>query len=333
MLLNTLATKNDSDSKKDYNRLNSIMLTSDEWDLIQDLIPILKPFSEATEILGGSTYCTHSIMNPILINIKKWFHPITTRDIETADEINFDNNEMAFDEDIAIEENEQQIPQNNTRNRNIQMNVPVRYTGLIDKIKLNFFATMNHYWTDITSPELLLPSLLDPRMKNLSFTSDSERLQAENLLREKYEESKLQNQHNNSSLFINLDNEKDNERNNERNNRKSIKGLTIFADLKKKVLPADDEIGTYLQLEEIELDANPFTWWYERREKFPILNYLAKKYLAVYACSTASERLFSDAGNVLSAKRTRMCPRLFKKLIFLKRNSKHLDSIYESIES
>ena len=34
MLLNTLATKNDSDSKKDYNRLNSIMLTSDEWDLI-----------------------------------------------------------------------------------------------------------------------------------------------------------------------------------------------------------------------------------------------------------------------------------------------------------
>ena len=69
------------------------------------------------------------------------------------------------------------------------------------------------------------------------------------------------------------------------------------------------------------------------KRKLPILNYHAKKYLAVYACSTASERLFSDAGNVLSAKRTRMCPRLFKKLIFLKRNSKHLDSIYESIES
>jgi hypothetical protein len=78
MLLNTLATKNDSDSKKDYNRLNSIMLTSDEWNLIQDLIPILKPFAEATEVLGGSTYCTHSIMNPILINIKKRFHPVTT---------------------------------------------------------------------------------------------------------------------------------------------------------------------------------------------------------------------------------------------------------------
>src|SRR5277367_6300430 len=109
MLLNILATKNDLDSKKDYSRLSSIMLTSDEWDLIRDLIPILKPFAEATEILGGSTYCTHSIMNPILINIKKRLSPITTRGIETADEIDFNNNEMVFDEDISIEENEQPL--------------------------------------------------------------------------------------------------------------------------------------------------------------------------------------------------------------------------------
>lgn len=325
MLLNTLATKNDFDSKKDYNRLSNIMLTSDEWDLIHDLIPILKPFAEATEILGGSHYCTHSIMNPILINIKKRFCPIS---LQTAGEINFDNNEMAFDEDIIVEDNDDQsLTQYN--NRNIRINTPVRYTGLIDKIKRNLYTAMDHYWIDLTSSEMLLPSLLDPRMKNLSFATDSERHEAEILLQKEYEELKLQN-HNNSSLFINANDESNNKQNNKRN---SIKGLTIFADLKKKVSPVDDEIGIYLQLEEIELDANPFTWWYERREKFPILNFMAKKYLAVYACSTASERLFSDAGNVLSAKRTRMCPRLFKKLIFLKRNGKYLDSIHETIES
>lgn len=71
MLLNTLATKNDRDSKNDYKRLNNIMLTSEEWELIQDLMPVLQPFAAATEILGGSSYCTHSIMNPILIDIKK----------------------------------------------------------------------------------------------------------------------------------------------------------------------------------------------------------------------------------------------------------------------
>jgi len=38
--------------------------------------------------------------------------------------------------------------------------------------------------------------------------------------------------------------------------------------------------------------------------------------------------LFSDAGNLLTAKRTRINPNLFKKLIFLKRNAKHLSSIH-----
>jgi hAT family C-terminal dimerisation region len=79
-----------------------------------------------------------------------------------------------------------------------------------------------------------------------------------------------------------------------------------------------------------DFDSNPFVWWYERREKFPILSYLAKKYLTVLACSTASERLFSDAGNLLTAKRSRMCPKLFRKLMFLKRNGKYLDSIHKS---
>jgi len=63
------------------------------------------------------------------------------------------------------------------------------------------------------------------------------------------------------------------------------------------------------------------------------LSRLAKKYLAVYACSTASERLFSDAGNLLTVKRTRMSPTLFKKIIFLKKNGKHLDSIHSSLDT
>src|SRR5436189_271238 len=66
----------------------------------------------------------------------------------------------------------------------------------------------------------------------------------------------------------------------------------------------------------------------EKKSKFPILSNLARKYLAVSATSTASERLFSDAGNLLTNKRTRMKPTLFKKIMFLKRNSSKLESIY-----
>jgi hypothetical protein len=73
MVLTTLATKSDSDSKKDYKTLQKIMLSQDEWEFLKDIKPILQPFAEATELLGGSSYCTFSLMNPILIGIKKRF--------------------------------------------------------------------------------------------------------------------------------------------------------------------------------------------------------------------------------------------------------------------
>ena len=63
------------DSKKDHKTLQSIMLSSEEWDLLKELRPVLRPFAEATDLLGGSNYCTFSIMNPILIQIKKQFTP------------------------------------------------------------------------------------------------------------------------------------------------------------------------------------------------------------------------------------------------------------------
>src|SRR6266536_1592286 len=148
MLLNTLATKNDRDSKNDYKRLNDIMLTLEEWDLIRDLIPILQPFAAATEILGGSNYCTHSIMNPILIDIKKRFHPLTREGTRVAKQIdiNSNNNETAFDDDIAVEDDEQAPSTNATRR--IRISEPVNCNGLIDKIKLTLFAAINHYWSD-----------------------------------------------------------------------------------------------------------------------------------------------------------------------------------------
>ncbi|CAG8821040.1 15862_t:CDS:1, partial [Racocetra fulgida] len=60
----------------------------------------------------------------------------------------------------------------------------------IDEIKNNLYNAMNHYWPNLTSPSSLLPSLLDPRCKNLSFVSFPERFATENLLREEYDKLK-----------------------------------------------------------------------------------------------------------------------------------------------
>ncbi|EXX50412.1 hypothetical protein RirG_271130 [Rhizophagus irregularis DAOM 197198w] len=47
---------------------------------------------------------------------------------------------------------------------------------------------------------------------------------------------------------------------------------------------------------------------------------IAQKYLAVPATSVSSERLFSDAGNLINTKRTSLDTNLAAKMLFLKRN-------------
>jgi hypothetical protein len=56
--------------KKDSKQLEKIMLSSDEWKLLQNLIITLGPFEEATRYFGGEKYITHSIMIPIIERIK-----------------------------------------------------------------------------------------------------------------------------------------------------------------------------------------------------------------------------------------------------------------------
>jgi hypothetical protein len=82
VVLTSLAMKVNQDSKKDYKTLYNIMLSSEEWDLLRDLRPLLRPFAEATDLLGGSNYCTFSMMNPILIQIKKQFAPPVSHNVE-----------------------------------------------------------------------------------------------------------------------------------------------------------------------------------------------------------------------------------------------------------
>ena len=68
------------------------------------------------------------------------------------------------------------------------------------------------------------------------------------------------------------------------------------------VAAPDNEVSEYLQMYEIPIKSDPLIWWNEKKDKFPILSNLAQKYLAVLAILTASERLFSDARNLLTNK-------------------------------
>ena len=170
---------------------------------------------------------------------------------------------------------------------------------------------MIHYFNP-TSPEALLAVLLDPRFKKLQlFTSDQKQI-AEDELQNKYNEIKSNRPSTASSLPP---------ASSQRKKRSLFDAFT-------KPSTAENEIGEYLALDEIPFEKNPYVWWNERKEKFPVLSQLSRKILGIRVASTPSERLFSDAGNLLTVKRTRIKPELFSRVMFLKRNGHHFASVH-----
>lgn len=267
------------------------MITEDEWSLILDLTEILFHFADATDYLGGSKYCTYSSMNPTIIEIMKWVRP-SSRNNNNLTDLNLDRAIDTFGEVSELEE----------------INTPVNTCNLLNQIKKNLYDAMIHYFNP-TSSEALLAALLDPRFKKLRLFTQNQKQNAEDELQNKYNEMKL-NQPSTTTPAAS-----------QRKKRSLFDAFT-------KPSTAENEVGEYLTLEEIPFEKNPYAWWNERKEKFPVLSQLSRKILGIRAASTPSERLFSDAGNLLTVKRTRINPDLFSRVMFLKRNGHHFATIH-----
>jgi hypothetical protein len=67
----------------------------------------------------------------------------------------------------------------------------------------------------------------------------------------------------------------------------------------------------------LDVKANILMWWKVHAVRFPYLSRLARRYLAMPATSASVERLFSVAGQVVTAKRARLDPSTVTLLVFL----------------
>ena len=97
----TLCMDSDRQAKNDRKRLKKINLTKDEWNAIGALIPILKPFANITEFLGGSQYATVSFMYHAINVITEGVKPHDSNEIEVVD---FTEPNIAFDDNIEYED-------------------------------------------------------------------------------------------------------------------------------------------------------------------------------------------------------------------------------------
>ena len=67
---------------------------------------------------------------------------------------------------------------------------------------------------------------------------------------------------------------------------------------------AHGELIQYKMFNCIEEDDDPLVWWRLHQDQFPLLTPIAKKLLSITGTSVPSERVFSSAGDVVSATRS-----------------------------
>lgn len=91
---------------------------------------------------------------------------------------------------------------------------------------------------------------------------------------------------------------------------------------KTKLEMASDEVAKYQKVPPINMKANPFQWWRDNAMYYPMLSRLAKMYHSVPGTSVPSERVFSCAGDIVTAQRSSLKPKHVDTLIFLKKNLK-----------
>ena len=87
----------------------------------------------------------------------------------------------------------------------------------------------------------------------------------------------------------------------------------------RELLEFREFAGIQMETGELTDDAttDPLKWWKKWGSKFPNLAQLARRYLAMPATSAPVERLFSVAGLVATAKRSRLAPSTVSLLVFL----------------
>src|SRR2546423_10146327 len=188
---------------------------------MEKLVDLLSLFEEATTFLRGSNYVTLSLMHPTISELKSEFlTQITSINSEDVDFTNSttildieDEEEVCFEEEVENDIDEIIDPVTHGK---IKINQPMVTNGIIDRIKNIILQALNKYW-DVPSDIGFKAAYLDPRFKDLLFTSQEEKIRIEQILREELQ-----------LLFPTIININNNESGNRENISRNINGKYIL---------------------------------------------------------------------------------------------------------
>lgn len=293
----------------------------------------MAPFEKATRDFSGNTYVTLSQMFPIIANLTNSLKPPDNLSNSDGEFEEFDDNKtITSDSEESLTDQQIEVNYNDI-------------SEVLKNVKKNIYMGLNHYWA-MPDDFGIMAALLDPRYKNLNFITDEEtKVRIHSNLQVEYDQLKREMQQQSTPpsptiSAVSTSTSANTSRSSTPSTTRSLREYQARREQKiRKVfqttetstsstLPAlADEITTYFLLPVARETKNPLSWWKTKQEIFPILSIIARKYLGIPATSVASERLFSDAGNHITAKRSLLDPGLLGRMIFLKRNMQTMDHI------
>lgn len=113
-----------------------------------------------------------------------------------------------------------------------------------------------------------------------------------------------------------------------------MRTLSTGGQVQQEKSPMEIEIAAYMSMVKPLLKGltNVVGWWKEHEKTLPLLASYARRFIAIPASSASSERLFSTAGNVVTARRYNLDPSTTEMLTFCQQNWPHLRAHGWSVE-
>ncbi|XP_028430301.1 zinc finger BED domain-containing protein 1-like [Perca flavescens] len=95
----------------------------------------------------------------------------------------------------------------------------------------------------------------------------------------------------------------------------------VGAPTKSLTAIAEEEVKRYQEVTPLSLTEEPLSWWKSHERVYPFLAKLAKRYLCIPGTSVSAERVFSTAGDIVTAQRSTLSSEHVDQLLFLSKNA------------
>ena len=264
-----------------------LMPSSNEFAVIEQLVDILKPFNDATEILSGDLYPALGIVQPVFY---RFMSEVLTSKPEDRDVVK--KIKDAIRQNLSTRYQEEQIE---------TMLLVAMYLDPRFKKAPMLTAMKKASMKSFIKYELETYILNDRRLQRAEASCVEQETSGLFELESRSKRTKLENFF--GDTFV-----------------------QSSSDEVSAAEAAEAELQKYELEDPLSLDSKkPLQWWKERQVNYKFLSILAKRFLCITSTSVPSERLFSSAGNLLSERRSRLSPENVEKLLFLYENNKLLN--------